>query len=314
MQSTVTSNPSKTNWMPYLGLVFGIAGGASAALLIRFAQAEGIPSLLIAAARMALASLLMLPIALRHADAIRRLTRRQLALMAVAGFWLAVHFSAFILSLEYTSVLVSQVLVMTSPLWVAVLEFVFLSSRPNRLTLGGMFLAIGGGVIIAAGSAGDAGLGENPLLGALLAIFGASAIAIYLLIGRQIRPHLSLVPYVCLVYGWGGFFAAIFMLVSGTPATGHSTEGYFWVLMVALFPQMIGHNGMNYALRFFPATYVSIMVQLIVVLAALLAFFVLDEVPTWLQILGSTVLLGGVILASLGQQKQAAQPSSEKPK
>lgn len=304
MQSTVTTNPTKTGWLPYVGLMLGIAGGASAALLIRFAQAEEIPSLLIAAARMTLASLLMAPIAIRHADAIRRLTRRQLILMAIAGFWLAVHFSAFILSLEYTSVLVSQVLVMTSPLWVAVLEFIFLSTSPSRLTVGGMFLAIGGGIVIATGSAGDAGLGTNPLLGALLATFGASAIAVYMLIGRQIRPHLSLIPYVCLVYGWGGFFAAIFMLLSGTPATGFSTEGYFWVLMVALIPQMVGHNAMNYALRYFPATYVSIVMQLIVVFAALLAFFILDEVPAWLQILGSTILLGGVILASLGQGRR----------
>lgn len=306
MQSTANTEAQTTpTLLPYLGLFFGVAGGASAAILIRLAQSEDVPSLLIAAGRMLLSSLLMMPIALRHADTIRRLTRRQLLLMGLAGFWLAVHFSAYILSLEYTSVLIAQVLVLTNPLWVAGLEVLFLGLRANSLITFGILFAITGGMVIAIGGGSDAGLGDNPALGATLAILGAIASSIYMVIGRQIRAHLPLIPYVSLVYGCGGLFGVLFLVLSGTQVTGYSAEGYFWILMVTMIPQMVGHNGMNYALRFFPATYVSIVSQLIAVFAAVLAFLIFDEVPAWLQILGSAILLGGVILASLGQSRRS---------
>ena len=318
MSSTATASRKSTHPLaPYVALILAVLGGSTAAILIRLAQDEGVPSLLVALGRMGLSSLLMAPFALRHMDAIRKLQRRHVLLMLIAGFWLAVHFTGYITALEYTSVLMAQVLVLASPLWVAALEFLFLKQKPNTWIGVGMLLAIGGGIVIAIGG-GDGGTssGDNPLLGAALASLGAFSVAFYLIIGRQVRNRLPLIPYVSLVYGCGAFFTAIFIALSGTQVTGYSAEGYFWVFMVMLFPQMIGHNGINYALRFFAATYVSIAQQLIAVFAALLAYIIFGEIPTWLQITGSAVLLTGVIVASLGEQKQSESEteSEAKPK
>ena len=62
---------------PIAGIVIGIAAVSSASILIRFAQREA-PSLVIAAARLMLASLILAPIAwTRYRDEYNRLTRRR---------------------------------------------------------------------------------------------------------------------------------------------------------------------------------------------------------------------------------------------
>lgn len=299
--------------IPYSGLFFAVFAGSSAAVMIRLAQAVDIPTLLIVAARLGIASLVLLFIAVRrNRGELRGLSRQHLVLMLVAGFWLALHFIGFVSALAYTSVLVSQVLVMSSPLWTAALEALFLRNRPHRLTLIGMVVAIIGGVLIALGGSGSEA-GERPLLGAAMAAGGALAIAIYLLIGRRVRPHLSLAPYAGIVYGIAALFAAAMMPFAGTEVTGYSVEGYFWVLMIALVPQLLGHSGMNFALRYFSATYVSIVTQLIVVFATIAAFIFFGEVPRLAQIAGSAVLLAGVILASIGQSRRAAEQRAAEP-
>ena len=50
-------------WLPYAVLAGGVLVVSTASILIRLAQAEGMPSLTIAAMRMGLAALILLPIA-----------------------------------------------------------------------------------------------------------------------------------------------------------------------------------------------------------------------------------------------------------
>ena len=115
---------------PLLGLGIGILAASTAALLIRFALADGVPSLVIAAYRLVLASLVLLPlVAWRERAVLRRLTAREWGLALASGVCLGLHFGAWISSLAYTSVASSVVLVSTSPLFVAVIAAAFLHER-----------------------------------------------------------------------------------------------------------------------------------------------------------------------------------------
>lgn len=297
----------RTPWQTYAVLAAGLAAVSLAAVFIRLAQGEGIPSLVIAAARLTIAALILTPLTLpRYLDHLRQLTRRDLLLVSVSGLFLALHFILWITSLELTSVLISVVLVTTSPLWAALLETLFLKSRLTRLVMIGLMLAIGGGIMIGLpDQEGAFSFGSNPLLGSLFALGGAVAVAIYLVIGRSVRPKLPLLPYIWLVYGIAALFALLAVLLAGSQITGYTPEGYLLLLAVALFPQLIGHSSFNYALKHLSATYVGVASQLEPVSSALLAFIVFREIPSSLQLLGSAVILVGVVLATLGQQKQS---------
>ena len=90
---------------PYLGIALGIAAVSAASIFTRYAQQAGVPSLVIAAYRVSLASLVLAPFALiRHGPELRAFTRRQWLLAATSGAFLGIHFASWITSLAYTSV------------------------------------------------------------------------------------------------------------------------------------------------------------------------------------------------------------------
>lgn len=289
----------------YLVIVGGIGAISMGAIFIRLAQQQAMPSLFIAAARLTLAALILTPFALRRNwEEIRRIQPGDLLLAALSGVFLAMHFATWVLSLEYTSVLISVVLVNTHPLWVALLEVLLLRTRLGKLVIAGLLVALAGGLAVALmGNGSASNVGSNLPLGAALAVLGALTVAVYFIIGRKLRRDLSLLTYIWLVYGCGALTLLVAVLIIGTPIVGYDPIGYLWLLGMALIPQIIGHSAFNYVLRFFPATYVSIATQLEPAASASIAFIIFSELPGEMQVLGSIVILAGVILASLGQAR-----------
>jgi drug/metabolite transporter (DMT)-like permease len=286
----------------YGAILIGIIAASLAAIFIRFAQNDGLPSLVIAGGRLTIASLVLTPFALRRNYAeIRTLNRNDLILAGLSGVFLALHFATWIASLEFTTVLISVVLVSTSPLWTAFLEVVFLRARLRRLVIFGLLVAVGGGLVIALGGESDMTVASNPVLGGGLALTGAIAIAIYFVIGRRVRAKLTILPYIWLVYSGAAIALIVAILVTGTQITVDAPEAYLWVVLLALVPQLIGHTSFNFALRYLSATYVSIITQMEPIASAIAAFIIFEELPVRHQIVGSIGIIIGVILATLGQ-------------
>ncbi|MFZ5820227.1 MAG: DMT family transporter [Chloroflexota bacterium] len=309
-----------------LGLLTAILAVSTASIFIRFAQREA-PSLVIAALRLTFASLALTPVALTRGRAeLRRLSRRDLLLGLLAGVFLAVHFATWISSLEYTSIASSVVLVSTGPLWVALLSPLFLREPLTRPALFGMILALAGGTVIGLGDSCtlEAGLPAPPapvtqaqasaawgacpplsefvqgkaFLGNFLALAGAWAVAGYLMIGRSLRAGMSLVPYIFLVYSVAALALLGIMFAAGQRPTGFSPLTYVWIALLALIPQLIGHSTYNWALRYLPAALVSITTLGEPVGSAILAYFILQEAPSALTLLGGALILAGIYLAS----------------
>lgn len=303
---TDTTHHSTGSSQAYSVLILGIVGISLSAIFIRLAQAEDVPSAIISAGRMLIATLALTPavLSVKNRQQLAQLTPREISLILLAGFFLALHFIAWVTSLEYTSVLISGVLVTSSPIWVALLEVFVLKAKLPRLVLIGLALAMFGGIIIGL-SGGDtiAHTGEQSLLGAGLATLGAVAVAVYMIVGRRMREKLSLTPYIWSVYGVSAIFLCLYVIVTHTPITGYSTAGYGWVIACALIPQMIGHSSLNYVLGYLPATYVSLSTQTEPIISAIAAYFVFQEMPAIWQIIGGGVIMCGVILATVAKRE-----------
>lgn len=302
---------------PYLGLAIGILAVSTASILIRYAQGEA-ASIVIAAYRLSIAALLLLPLAmLRHRKVLGSLTGQQLGLGGLAGVFLAVHFATWIKSLEYTTVVSSVVLVTTTPLWVAVAAPLTLKEPITRKTALGLALALIGTVLIGLADAcqlsgGDLVcpplsdfLRQEAFLGDFLALAGAWTAAGYVIIGRRLRERLPLVPYIFIVYGMAAVVLIGFVLVSGSPASGFSTETYLWLALLAIFPQLIGHSTFNWALGYLPASFVAITLLGEPIGSSLLAFALLGEVPGAGVAIGGVLILSGIIIAARPGRRQA---------
>lgn len=312
MKQQPSSYANATPIKAYLVIVIAIVATSSAAILIRLALDENMPPLLIACARLLIATVALTPIALRrHKERIASLSSDEAKLIALAGICLAAHFTAWVTSLKYTTVLVSVVIVSTGPIWVAILEVFFLHIRLSRAVVIGLLVALTGGVIIGiplngALSAPQATDDLNAtVIGALLALVGALTVSVYLLIGRKLRATLPVVPYVWLVYGVASIGALIVIGITSTPVSGFRAQGYIVLLAMGLAPQLLGHSSLNYLLEYFPAAMVSMFSQLEPIGSAILAVILFRELPPGKQILGSAIIIIGVVLASRGEIRAA---------
>ena len=296
-----------------LVLLAGILAVSTASIFIRYAQPAA-SSLTIAAGRLVFATLALAPFALvRHRAALARLTARELRLAALAGLFLAAHFALWVASLEHTTVASSVVLVTTTPLWVGLLSPLFLREPLTRRLALGIVLALAGGVIVGLGGGGGthaATGGAGPggaLLGDLMALSGAWMMAGYLMAGRRLRARLTLVPYVFVVYGMAAVLLTVAMAATGRSLFGLAPATYLWLTLLALVPQLLGHSSFNWALRYLPASFVAIALLGEPVGSGVLAYGLLHEVPTTLELGGAGLILAGIAVAALGAAPAVAQ-------
>ena len=89
MTDTATGTAPPFN--PYLALIVGTMAVSTGAIFARLADA---PALVIAAYRVGLATLILAPIAwVKARDEIKTLSKRDLKLAVISGFFLALHFA-----------------------------------------------------------------------------------------------------------------------------------------------------------------------------------------------------------------------------
>lgn len=298
---------------PYLLVGLGIVAVSTASLLIRFSQ-EYVSSITIAAFRLGLSSLILLPYALiKHNREMRDLSWADLKYVLLAGLLLAIHFASWITSLEYTSVASSVVLVTTTPLWVALLAPIFLGEKTPRIAFAGMVVALLGGVIIALSDVcvwvpggisceGEpANLGSKTLLGDFLALFGAVAAASYLMIGKHLRNRISLTPYIFLVFSASAIFLVLAMLIMDGIPPIYPGKVYLWLFLLALIPQLLGHSIFNWSLKYLPTGYVAVNLLGEPVGSTILAYFFLNETPPAVKIIGAILILAGIGITTIRQ-------------
>jgi len=282
----------------------GVLAVGAAAIFIRLAEA---PALGIALWRCAIGVIALAPLAAWRRE--RLPEGRDLWVGVVAGVALGAHFGTWIASLDYTSVAASVVLVSTTPVFVTISAYLLLGERTSVLSLGGIALAIVGTTVIAVGGPGT---GSAAFLGNALALMGAVAMAVYVLIGRSLRTGgVGALAYSIVGYSAATLALLPVALLSGTQLWGYSATTWFWLFVITLGPQLLGHTVLNWALEYVRAPIVSGAVLAEPVIAALLAWLVLAEKPGLAPLLGGVVVLTGLYLLIRGD---ASGPSRAEPR
>lgn len=302
----VTSKPA--SWQMAAVLTVGILSVSTSAIFIRLAllaagtQGPGF-SLVLAAARLGIAAIALLPgwPGLWQS----RVPRQALGYSIAAGIALAVHFATWITSLSYTSVAASTALVTTNPVWVALLSWLWLGDRPSAKTVTGIAIAlVGSGIVSLAGS--DGGFNSHPLLGNALALVGSWMVSLYFLLGREAqRQGLSIGQHIVLTYSTAALALLPLPLLWGSSYRGYPLPVYGYILLMAIFPQLIGHTSFNWAVRWISPTLVTLTILAEPIGSSLFALLLFNENPGLLVLLGAGVLLLGVAIAALGNTDAA---------
>ena len=280
-------------------LLLGILAVSTGPIFAKLSQA---PPLATAAYRLTIASLILAPFAfIYRRQEIAQIDRKNLIYTIMAGAFLAVHFSTWISSLEYTSVASSVVLVNTIPIWVGLVAFLS-GEKLSKFTWIALAISITGGFLV---GYGDFSIDPKALWGDFLALTGGMAVSGYVILGRKVRQKLSLLSYISLCYGSAAVLLWITNLLFGISMSGFSTHTWLMFLGIAIFPQLIGHSCYNWALGYFSAGFIAVALLGEFIGCSVLAFFMFNELPTPIMFLGFAFIMSAMVIAIKGEQKDS---------
>lgn len=273
----------------------GLLAVSHAVIFIRLAGDA--PALLLAAARVLIATMVFAPVAgitLIRMDKAVRPSWRMIGLSVLSGLFLAAHFAAWIESVQRLTIAESAVLVSLSPIWIALIEAALGQGKPAGGVVIGVIMCFFGLAII-----GWDGL-SNPqgdFWGMALALLGGLAVAAYLVIGKRVRQALSTSQYVTLCYGSASVCLILLALVHAVPVSGLPSTVWWAALALGLVSQVGGHTAYNHALVRLSPTFVAICLLGEPILGSLLGLIYLNEAIPMLTLVGGVPILIGLWFA-----------------
>ena len=269
-------------------VVFAVMCTSASSIFIRL---SGMPPLVIAFWRMLMSAGMLAVPAFRYRKELLSISRRDLILCVLSGSTLAMHFGTWIASLSYTGVAASTVLVSLSPFFVAGINRLVFGKKSGRLLYTCLAAAIAGTVVISAGAYdGDAG----GLLGNGLALAGAFFVAVYLMVGQEVRKRVSTAVYAFLVYGFAAVVLLFGCLAFAQPIAPYAGAEFANIAAMALVCSIGGHTFYNMLLKYHGAVLISVSTLMEPVLASVLAVVVLSELPPVTTVIGGVPIILGV--------------------
>ncbi|MBP3041897.1 DMT family transporter [Bacillaceae bacterium Marseille-Q3522] len=272
----------------YFILAIAVFSVSTSAVIVKLSSA---PSGVIAFYRLFFSVIIMLPFVLKYMFEFRTIKKKDWLYAFFAGFCLAFHFILWFESLNYTSVASSTVLVTLQPLFAFAGTYLFFHERFSWKAIFSGAFAILGSIII---SWGDVQISGAALFGDLLAFIACALITLYLMIGQAVRKRLSLITYTFVVY----FFSMItlfgYVLYRQESFFFYGRNEWFYFILLALVPTLLGHTLFNWALKWLSTSTISMAILFEPVGAAILAYFLLKEYVLWSQFVGGIIVITGI--------------------
>lgn len=272
-------------------VMLGVLFTSFSSILVRLSDS---PALIIATYRLGFTVAILLPLVLtRHREELLKIKGRDFVLCLISGAFLALHFTTWFASLDYTSVASSTVLVDTHAIFVVAGSYVFFREKTSIKALAYIIIALLGSVII---SLADSAAGSNVLYGDFLAILGAVFVSGYMLIGRSLRKKFSVAPYTFLVYSSCMATLLVMDFATKTPVWPYPKRELVIFLGLAVLCTLLGHSLFNWSFEHISPTFVSTSLLSEPVFASIMAIGLFGEIPPAITLAGAGIVILGIYL------------------
>ena len=180
-------------------------------------------------------------------------------------------------------------------MYVAILASIFLGERVSKRGWLGIAVAFAGVALIAVGESGGVRI-EPEALWVLLAAVAAAA---YFVLQKPLLRTYGAFEVTCYTLWAGTVFMIPFMF--GLPATvaAAPVSATLSVVYLGVFPAAIAYVLWNYVLKHLPSTAASSLLYISPVLAIVIGFVWLRELPSALAFVGGALSVAGVVLVNL---------------
>ncbi len=222
--------------------------------------------------------------------------------IAGAGFFLALHFAFWISSLSYTSISSSVLFTNLQVIFVFIFSVFFLKEKLHPLATIGILVALAGSVLIGLGD-----IKQGRFLGDILALASGLFVAIYFIIGRDVRKRIDALTYTSITSFVAALVLFLAALIFSLEFTGYGLSVWLLFILLALVAGVGGHAILNWALKYVKAPLVAVSILGESVGASILAYLFFKEYLMWYQMIGGFLILAGIYVAAVYEAKTATK-------
>jgi drug/metabolite transporter (DMT)-like permease len=291
----LTPTPRSARLSAYAALLAAVAGIAWSAILVRWAGAPGVVS---AFYRVFVAGLVLVPWRLIRGRT-QPVANRAAAIAVLGGVFFALDIALWNTSVMHTGAAIASILGNNTPVFVGFLSWLVLRKRPHAAFWIGLSLSVAGCLLIMLGPA-HAGSAPITLYGNLMAITASLFFAGYLVTTERVRREMDTLTFNTLAIAGSIATMLIVCLTMRTPLSGYTPRAWAAMIALGLVSQLAAYYALVYALGHLPATLTSVGLLGQVPTTALLAWLLLGEPLTPLQIAGGAVVLVGIVVVNRG--------------
>src|SRR5699024_3981144 len=101
--------------------------------------------------------------------------------------------------------------------------------------------------------------------------------------------------HIC-VYSFSTVALFFYVLIKGESFGPYPGIDWFWFIMLALIPNLLGHTLFNWALKWVSTNVISIAILFEPVGASILAYYVFHETLSNSQIIGGMIVITGILI------------------
>jgi len=238
------------------------------------------------------------------------LDRNQWPFMIFYGLTLAIFNSMWTFSVQYNGAAVATVLAFSSPDMTAILSRIIFKEQFNAIKIISIILSLSGSILVS-GAIDPSAWKLNPA-GIIFGLLTGLFFAFYNIEGKHASDQ-AIDSWTAMLYSFSA--AAIFLFFFNISANtfagkfaladlmwlGNSVSGWSILFFLGVIPTLGGFGLYTLSLRYLQPTVASLIATLEPALTAIWAYFILSEILTGIQLIGSLLLFTGVILLRAGE-------------
>jgi len=255
-----------------LVLFLALVSVSSTSLVIRHVSL--VPALTLAFWRMFTAGVILWVFSAKKPQGLIKKENRMRIIFA--GFFLGLHFALFFIGVRNTSVASATLLANTGPLFTATLSW-FSGQKMSRAVFIGLVIAVVGVVVVQGSEVGD---GNDSTRGNILSLLSGFCIAVTYMFASKVRENTDNSIYGRSVFLVASITIAIIVFISDGALLSFEKVDIPWFLFLGVVPSILGHNMLNYSIKYLSPTAVASVPLGEPIIASVLGYLLfLESVP-----------------------------------